>query len=75
VPARMLAVLRERIPPHAQKLRFGVIHVGAQERAEQFAAELVRAFGARDIIITSASPVLATHLGPGAWGVAYQLED
>jgi DegV family protein with EDD domain len=75
VAARMLATLRERIPADARDLRFGVVHVGCEEKAESFAADLRRSFGEREIIIAPASPVLATHLGPGAWGVAYQLED
>jgi DegV family protein with EDD domain len=75
VPARMLDTLRERIPRTAKALRFGIVHVGCVEKAEEFAAVLRREFGEREIIITPASPVLATHLGPGAWGVAYQLED
>jgi uncharacterized protein len=75
VPARMMAVLRERIPRSAQKLRFGVVHVGAQEWAQTFADGLRAEFGEHDVIISPASPVLATHLGPGAWGVAYQVED
>ncbi|HSJ30870.1 MAG TPA: DegV family protein [Longimicrobiales bacterium] len=75
VAERMLATLRERIPADARALRFGVVHVGCAEKAEAFAADLRRTFGEREIIITPASPVLATHLGPGAWGVAYQLED
>jgi DegV family protein with EDD domain len=75
VDARMMATLRERIPADAHRLRFGIVHVGCVERAESFATGLRREFGEREIIITPASPVLATHLGPGAWGVAYQLED
>jgi fatty acid-binding protein DegV len=75
VDARMMATLRERIPADAHRLRFGIVHVGCVERAESFASGLRREFGEREIIITPASPVLATHLGPGAWGVAYQLED
>lgn len=75
VAARMLATLRERIPSDARALRFGIVHVGCVEKAEEFAADLRRTFGEREIIIAPASPVLATHLGPGAWGVAYQLED
>lgn len=75
VDARMLATLRERIPADADRLRFGIVHVGCVDRAESFANNLRREFGEREIIITPASPVLATHLGPGAWGVAYQLED
>ena len=75
VPQRMIDVLRERIPRDARKLRFGIVHVGAAAWAETFADRLRREFGPRDVIISPASPVLATHLGPGAWGVAYQLED
>ncbi|HEX6133199.1 MAG TPA: DegV family protein [Longimicrobiales bacterium] len=75
VPERMLAALRERIPPDARRLRFGVVHVGCLEKAESFAAALRTEFGEHETIIAPASPVLATHLGPGAWGVAYQLED
>jgi uncharacterized protein len=75
VAARMLAELKARIPSDAQRLRFGVVHVGAEDRASEFAVLLRREFGDREIITAAASPVLATHLGPGAWGVAYQLED
>jgi DegV family protein with EDD domain len=75
VPARVMSVLRERIPRDARKLRFGVVHVGAEAWAEEFARDLRREFGDREVIVNSASPVLAAHLGPGAWGVAYQLED
>lgn len=75
VPARMLDALKERIPRDASALRFAVVHVGCLDKAEAFAADLRREFGDREIIVTPASPVLATHLGPGAWGVAYQLED
>jgi fatty acid-binding protein DegV len=70
-----MSVLRERIPRDARKLRFGVVHVGAEAWAEEFARDLRREFGDREVIVNSASPVLAAHLGPGAWGVAYQLED
>jgi DegV family protein with EDD domain len=75
VAGRMIATLRERVRADARSLRFGIVHVGCIEKAEAFANDLRREFGEREIIITPASPVLATHLGPGAWGVAYQLED
>jgi hypothetical protein len=72
---RMLDLLAERIPPTARKLRFGVVHVGAPELLEPISAALTARFGAHEIITAPASPVLATHLGPGAWGIAWQLED
>jgi uncharacterized protein len=75
VMARMLAELVRRVPPDAQRLRFGVMHVGCPEKAEEFATLLRSAYGERDTIIAPASPVLGTHLGPGAWGFSWQLED
>jgi uncharacterized protein len=75
VAGRMLAELVDRIPADARQLRFAVLHVGCREKAESFAVMLRRQFGDREIIVAPVSPVLATHLGPGAWGVAYQLED
>jgi uncharacterized protein len=75
VQARMLAEIVRRVPASARQLRFGVVHVGCQEQAESFAVLLRDAFGERETIIAPASPTLAAHLGPGAWGVAFQLED
>jgi hypothetical protein len=72
---RMLDLLASRIPKDVRALRFGVVHVGCREVADRVAGELRRRFGEREILIAPASPVLATHLGPGAWGVAYQVED
>jgi hypothetical protein len=72
---RMLDILATRIPKDVRALRFGVVHVGCRDVAERVAAELRRRFGEREVLIAPASPVLATHLGPGAWGIAYQVED
>ena len=75
VPKRILTELHARIPSTANKLRFGIVHVGCVEKAEEVRVMLRREFGEREIMIAPASPVLATHLGPGAWGLAWQLED
>jgi DegV family protein with EDD domain len=72
---RMLQLLAARIPSGARVLRFGVVHVGCRDVAERVAGELRGRFGEREILIAPASPVLATHLGPGAWGIAWQVED
>jgi uncharacterized protein len=73
VEGRMLTALRERVPADAKALRFGVVHVGCEDKALRVAERLRHTFGEREIIVTPASPVLATHLGPDAWGAAYQL--
>jgi uncharacterized protein len=75
VEKRMIEKLLERVPADAKQLRFGVVHVGCEDKAQRVAGMLRAAFGEREILIAPVSPVLATHLGPGAWGVAYQLED
>lgn len=75
VLGRMLDLLSARIPADAHALRFGVIHVAAPEILEPAAAALRERFGAREIIYAPASPVIAVHVGPGAWGIAWMLED
>ena len=75
VRARMLGALQERVPRSAKRLRFGVVHVGCPDVAAEVSAELRALYGERETLIAPASPVLATHLGPGAWGLAWQYED
>jgi hypothetical protein len=72
---RMLDLLAERIPAGARQVRFGVVHVAAPELLEPITAALTERFGPREIITSPAAPVLGTHLGPGAWGISWQLED
>ena len=72
---RILDILGERIPRDARAVRFGIMHVGRPEIGVEVAAGLRRRFGDREILDVPATPVLATHLGPGAWGVAWQFED
>ena len=75
VLSRMLDLLEERAPRNARQLRFGVVHVGCPEVLEEVSAALRARWGEREILTAPASPVLGAHLGPGAWGIGYQLED
>jgi DegV family protein with EDD domain len=69
---RVMELLEERIPPGSGKPRFGVVHVACEEVLEEVANELRARYGADTEVITGpASPVLATHVGPGAWGLAW----
>ena len=43
--------------------------------AERVRNGLVAAYRPRDCFVTLATGVLATHVGPGAWAVFYQVED
>jgi len=72
----LLDVLRRQIPADARKLRFGIVQVGARAIADEIADELRAAYGEDVEVLTApATPVIATHLGFGAWGVAYMVED
>jgi DegV family protein with EDD domain len=72
----MLRVLRQRIQAGAEKIRFGVVHVGMPDIVDEMAAALRAEYG-RDVEVLGApaTPVIATHLGIGAWGIAYMVED
>jgi uncharacterized protein len=72
---RMMELLAAKVPADADKLRFGIVHVGYPEVVAGVRAELEKRFGERETIVAPASPVLATHLGVKAWGLVYQWED
>lgn len=71
----LLDELAERIPEGA-RVRFGVVHVGDESVLEPVCDALRSRWG-RDVEILTApaTPVVATHLGIGAWGVAFLVED
>jgi hypothetical protein len=75
VPGRMLALLEERVPRTVGRVRFGIIHVDLPDIVEVMTAELRARYGEREILVTSVTPVIATHIGPRAWGLAWQVED
>jgi uncharacterized protein len=76
VMAKMLELLEARVPKDAKKLRFGIFHVAAPEVLDE-AAALVRARYGQDAEILTApgTPIIATHAGEGAWGLAWMIED
>ena len=75
VVPRVLALLDRRLTPRPMVIRFGVAHAEAPEMAERVRNALVAAYQPRDCFVTLATGVLATHVGPGAWAVFYQVED
>jgi fatty acid-binding protein DegV len=62
--------------PEGAKVRFGIVYVGEDDIVEPISEALRERYG-KDVEILSApaTPVIATHLGLGAWGVAYMVED
>ena len=72
---KMFELLKHRVPHNAKSLRFGLIHAGYRPMFDDARRQLIKHYGEREIIITPATPVIATHLGPGAWGMCWQMED
>jgi fatty acid-binding protein DegV len=72
---RALALLERRLTPRPRVVRFGIAHADAPEAAERLRNALVAAYRPRDCFVSLATGVLGTHVGPGAWGVFYQVED
>jgi len=71
----MIGALKEKVGD-AENVRFGVVHVGCPEIVPQVAGALRSHFDPHVEILTSpATPVISTHVGTGAWGIAYMVED
>ena len=75
VRAVLLDTIRQGVG-NARKVRFGVVHVGYPEVVRSVSEALRAEYGQNvEILSAPATPVIATHIGPGAWGVAYMVED
>jgi len=72
---RALDAVEQRIPANAGRLRFGLSHVRAADRLDAVAAGIRARFGDVEILSTTATPVVATHVGAGAWCVSWIVED
>jgi hypothetical protein len=75
VRSALIARLAAAIPGDARSLRFGIMHVGRPAIVAEVAADLRARWPDAEILDAPCAPVIATHLGPGAWGVAWQVED
>lgn len=72
----LLRVLREQVPENVEKVRFGIVHVGLPDVIEPVTESLRATYGKNvEVLSAPAAPVISTHLGIGAWGVAYLVED
>ncbi|MBI4519431.1 MAG: DegV family EDD domain-containing protein [Gemmatimonadetes bacterium] len=66
-----IELLQRNIPADASSLRFGIVHVGCPEVLEEVGLALRARFGDVETITSPATPVIATHIGLGAWAVAF----
>jgi fatty acid-binding protein DegV len=52
-----------------------VAHGDIPDFAAELAAELDARYHPKQLLVSPITPVIAAHLGIGAWGVFYQIED
>ncbi len=71
---RVFELLDERLVA-ASRYRFGVVHFAAEEMARHIVEELRVRYDALEILSGPATAALGVHVGPGAWALAYQIED
>ena len=75
VVPQVLTMLEQRLTPRPASIRFGIVHAEAPEEAERVRTALTAAFRPKEILVGSATAVIGTHVGEGAWAVFYQVED
>ena len=75
VASELLDTMQEDMGSVPQMVRFGIVHVGIPEIISEISEMLVERYGDVEILTAPATPVLSTHLGIGAWGLAYMVED
>ena len=69
---KVLELLAERAPPDSGFRRFGIVHVACEHVVPDVEAALRERYGADiEVLSSPATPVIATHTGPGAWGLAW----
>ncbi len=75
VMAALLDVMAGDMGEVPEKVRFGIVHVGAPDIVPEVREKLIERYGKVEMLSAPATPVISTHLGTGAWGVAYMVED
>ena len=64
----------DRALEDATRCRLAVVHAGIPDFAAGLADEVRRRYRPVDVFVQPLTAVLAAHLGPGAWGLCYQVE-
>ena len=73
---KVLDLVAEKVPPGSGPVRFGIVHVSRPGIVDEVSERVRERWGEGvEIVASPAAPVLATHLGPGAWGLAWLSEE
>ena len=71
---RLLEIVENKITQQDGPIRLAVVHANALPAAESLLDRIVKRFPTSlvtDAVISAISPVIGTHVGPGALGIAY----
>ncbi len=68
-PARLLELLAAKVDPK-QPILAGILHAAAPAAADRLRHQLVEEFRCAEVLIGEMGPVVGTHSGPGAIGIA-----
>lgn len=71
VPERLLELVSDMVGPEGGALHVGLVHSRNPEAAARLEEEIGRRFDVAEIFTTELGPVVGTHAGPGALGVAF----
>ncbi len=72
---RVLDIVAASVPVGATTIRFALAHVLAPEKMDLVRRGIRERFGNVEVLVSPATPVVATHTGVGAWALAYMVED
>jgi DegV family protein with EDD domain len=72
---RVLRHLEQRLAARPKSLRLGVAHAGAEDIAERLRADMVARYAPKTCLVSPVTAAIGVHVGPGAWGIFYQIED
>ena len=72
---RVLRHLDNRLTPRPKQLRLGVAHAGSEEIAQRLRTALVARYAPSSCFVDDVTSAIGVHVGPGAWGIFYQVED
>lgn len=69
--ARLISILEEQLEGKSPINMIGVVKAAADEAADKLMAQIKERFTPDELMVADLSPVIGTHIGPGATGVAY----
>lgn len=72
---RVLEHLDAALIPRPKSLRLGIAHAGAEDMAQRLRTEVVSRFTPKTCFLDDVTSAIGVHVGPGAWGIFYQVED